>query len=194
VRHCWGFELATFSKATHRRSDCPVLLNQENYLFNLYSKQHGPVEVKLVYNAMESFQLNSHQFCWGLLKIFSIEKKMKGRVVRTLHFFYSRPRVSNVLEEVKCSVSQTYNKRHKIQHTRVQTRLHEGTSEEKETTFRNDVFLRHFIEVKKSHVTYASLKNTCVEYNLGFNHRHFLTPPNPKGFCGTFFGELSAAL
>jgi hypothetical protein len=28
---------------------------QENYLLNLFSKQHGPLEVKLVYNAMESF-------------------------------------------------------------------------------------------------------------------------------------------
>jgi hypothetical protein len=31
-------------------------LNQENYLFNTFSMQHGPFEVKLVHNGMESFQ------------------------------------------------------------------------------------------------------------------------------------------
>jgi hypothetical protein len=31
-------------------------LDQENYLFNLFSKQHGPFEAKLVNNAMESFK------------------------------------------------------------------------------------------------------------------------------------------
>jgi hypothetical protein len=31
-------------------------LDQENYLSNMFSKQHGPLEVKLVKHAMESFQ------------------------------------------------------------------------------------------------------------------------------------------
>jgi hypothetical protein len=30
--------------------------DQENCLFNVFGKQHGPFEVKLVHNAMESFQ------------------------------------------------------------------------------------------------------------------------------------------
>jgi hypothetical protein len=63
--------------------------------------------------------------------------------------------------------SQTYNKRHKIQHTRAQTRaqVNEGTSKEKKTTFRNDVlFWLNLIEVKKSRITnYASLKKHMQE-------------------------------
>jgi hypothetical protein len=31
-------------------------LDQENYLFNMFNKQHGPLQVKRVFNAMESFQ------------------------------------------------------------------------------------------------------------------------------------------
>jgi hypothetical protein len=32
------------------------LLDQENYLFNLFGMQHKLFKVKLVYNAMDSFQ------------------------------------------------------------------------------------------------------------------------------------------
>jgi hypothetical protein len=32
------------------------MIDQENYLFNAFGMQHGSFEVKLVHNAMESFQ------------------------------------------------------------------------------------------------------------------------------------------
>jgi hypothetical protein len=44
--------------------DFPSLV-QEKYLFYLFSRQHGPLKVKLVYNAMESFQQKAPPISFG---------------------------------------------------------------------------------------------------------------------------------
>jgi hypothetical protein len=93
-------------------------------------------------------------------------------------------------------MSQTYDKRHEIQHTRAQTCAHanEGTSEEKEITFRIDVlFWRHLIEVKKSRITMFPWQTHAVEHNLDFNHQHFETPQGIlwNFLCGTVRSTVS---
>jgi hypothetical protein len=95
----------------------------------------------------------SHQFCLGLLKIFLIEKKKEQHILCTLQFLFKF--MGCFPWRKSCTTSQTYNKHHKIQHTRAQTRAQAnvGTLKEKETTFRNDLFWLHLIEVKKSGIT-----------------------------------------
>jgi hypothetical protein len=59
--------------------------------------------------------------------------------------------------------------RQKIQHTRAQIRAqaNEGTSKEKETTFRNDVlFWRHLMEVKKSRITMLPWQTDIIRISI----------------------------
>jgi hypothetical protein len=49
-------------------------LDRERKLLYLFCKQHTPLDVKFVHNAMESFQQKVPPISLGLLKIFSIEK------------------------------------------------------------------------------------------------------------------------
>jgi hypothetical protein len=83
---------------------------------------------------------------------------------------------------VLSGTSQTYNKRHKIQHIRAQTRalVIGGTSEEKQTTFRN--------EVKNSRVTTLPWQT-----HVGNIDRiSIINTFNPlKGFSGTVRSTVS---
>jgi hypothetical protein len=64
-----------------------LAIDQENYLFNLFSKQHGPFEVKLVYNAMESFQQKVPPISFGAFE--DIFDRKEEESTRPLSIFYS---------------------------------------------------------------------------------------------------------
>jgi hypothetical protein len=165
---------------------------QENYLFNLFSKQHWPLAVKLAHNAMESFQQKVPSISLGAFEdIFDWKEENTTRCMQSPFF----------LEEVVYVLCHKLKKTTTTKVTRFNTFVHRHARRMGEwRNFRRErdhfqewpLILTSFDKGKEEPRHYMLPWQTHAgEYNSDFNHQHFWPPPTPPPHPPRDFAGLS---
>jgi hypothetical protein len=142
-----------------------------------YITLHGSFEVKLVHNAMESFQQKVPPILFGAFED-SFDWKIE-ETTGTVGFYFSSTGEGSVLRH-----------RLTINVTRFNTHVHKhgwrNIVREIDLFQEWHLILTSFERGTEEPRHYASLINTCWEYRSDFNHQHFWIPPRDS--VGLFLG------